>query len=76
MLILDTHIWIWLVNGDEEIKKTSFLVEINDAAQKNLIKIPAICAWEVSMLAAKNRITLSGNTLDWINQAHKKGPFL
>lgn len=69
MLILDTHIWIWLINGEEKIRKAGFLAGINDAAQKNLVKIPAICAWEVSMLAAKNRITLSGNALDWINQA-------
>ncbi|HLP48024.1 MAG TPA: type II toxin-antitoxin system VapC family toxin [Candidatus Kapabacteria bacterium] len=69
MLILDTHIWIWLVSGDEKIKKAGFLEAINKASQKNLIKIPAICAWEVSMLVAKKRIQLLGNTLDWLNKA-------
>lgn len=69
MLILDTHVWIWLVTGDEKIKNVGFFGEIIEASQRNLIKVPAICAWEVSMLVAKNRITLLGNTLDWINKA-------
>jgi len=69
MLILDTHVWIWLVNGDEKIEEAGFLPEIKKAEKKNAIKVPAICAWEVAMLAAKNRITLSGSTLDWLNQA-------
>ncbi|MCP4155166.1 MAG: type II toxin-antitoxin system VapC family toxin [bacterium] len=72
MLILDTHIWLWLVNGDDKIKKNGFLSEIDRASKENAIKIPAICAWEVSMLAAKKRITLLGNTLDWINKALSK----
>jgi len=25
MQVLDTHIWIWLLNGDERIKKTGFI---------------------------------------------------
>ncbi len=69
MLILDTHVWIWLVNGDERITKSGFLSVISRAVKGCLIKIPAICTWEVSMLAAKNRIALSENTLDWINNA-------
>ncbi len=69
MLILDTHVWIWLVHGDEKIEEAGFLPEIKKAEEKNAIKVPAICAWEVAMLAAKNRITLSGSTLDWLNQA-------
>lgn len=69
MLILDTHVWVWLVNGDERIISSGFLPEINEAERENSIKVPAICVWEVAMLVAKNRITLSDNTLDWINKA-------
>jgi PIN domain nuclease of toxin-antitoxin system len=25
MLILDTHVWVWLVNGDERIISSGFL---------------------------------------------------
>jgi PIN domain nuclease of toxin-antitoxin system len=69
VLILDTHIWIWLVNGDEKIEKSGLLPDLEKAARENSIRIPAICLWEVAMLAAKNRIHLSSNPLDWINNA-------
>jgi PIN domain nuclease of toxin-antitoxin system len=69
MLIFDTHVWIWLINGDKKITESGLLPAINRAVRDQGIKIPAICAWEVSMLAAKGRITLIGNTLDWIKSA-------
>ena len=68
-VILDTHVWVWLVNGDSRIKKAGFLPVIKQAEKENSIKIPAICTWEISMLAAKGRITLTGNALNWINRA-------
>jgi PIN domain nuclease of toxin-antitoxin system len=69
MLILDTHIWLWLINGDPKIKNSGLLLEIIKAARKKSLLVPAICPWEVSMLVSKNRIELEGNTLDWINKA-------
>ena len=69
MLILDTHTWIWLMTGDEKIKKSGFLMEIEKAAKTNAIKIPAICVWELSMLEAKRRISFNQNTKDWIISA-------
>ncbi|HPJ44353.1 MAG TPA: type II toxin-antitoxin system VapC family toxin [Spirochaetota bacterium] len=69
MFILDTHVWIWLINGDEKIRKAGFLTSINNALKNHSIIIPAICTWEISMLVAKNRISLTENTLEWINKA-------
>lgn len=69
MVVLDTHVLIWLVNGDEKIIKSNFLPFINKAIKKNSIFIPAICLWEISMLVSKNRITLTENTIDWIRNA-------
>ena len=68
-IILDTHIWIWLINGDKKIKDSGFLPIINKAVKSSDIKVSAISTWEVSMLALKNRIILTENTLDWINKA-------
>jgi len=69
MLILDTHIWIYLMNGDQKIKKSGFLKLIEKAAPENAIKIPTICSWEISMLAAKKRILISGDALSWIKKS-------
>jgi len=69
LLILDTHVWIWLINGDERIRESGFLEAVDRAVQDSSIKIPAICLWEVSMLAAKRRITLAESTLEWLIHA-------
>ncbi|PKL38571.1 MAG: PIN domain nuclease [Spirochaetae bacterium HGW-Spirochaetae-1] len=66
MIVLDTHVLIWLVNGDERIRKSGFLSYINKALKDHSIIIPAICMWEIAMLVSKERISLSENTLDWI----------
>lgn len=69
MLILDTHVWLWLINGNTRLENSGLLPEINKAAETKSIKIPAISVWEVSMLASKDRITLEGDTMEWINKA-------
>jgi len=69
MLILDTHVWLWLINGDSRLENSGILPEINKAARTKSVKIPAISVWEVSMLASKNRIILEGDTMEWINKA-------
>jgi len=69
MIILDTHTWIWLINGDDKIRKSGFLSHINKSLKENKVLIPAICLWEVSMLVSKERIVLSESTLDWIQKA-------
>ncbi|MDH5720555.1 MAG: type II toxin-antitoxin system VapC family toxin [Spirochaetia bacterium] len=69
MIVLDTHTWIWLLNGDEKIKKSGYLDIIKKNIKDHTIFIPAISLWEVSMLVAKERIILSENTLDWVKKA-------
>lgn len=67
-LLLDTHVWVWLMEGipllDNKYKKM-----INVAAQENEVFIAAISTWEVSMLAMKKRIVFEKQILTWLNQA-------
>ena len=70
-ILLDTHIWLYIANdkfdGDAILRK-----EINKAAQEQQLFISAITLWEVSMLAAKGRITkLVPNCLHGLNEAIK-----
>ncbi len=69
MLILDTHVLIWLVNGDERMRKSGFLPSIDRALKDSSIVVPAISLWEIAMLSSKGRIVLAGNTIDWIKNA-------
>ena|SRR3989338_5332389 len=65
-ILLDTHVLIWYVNGDEINKKTQTIID--SAIQNNCIYIAAISLWEIGMLAVKQRIILSMPCLEWINR--------
>lgn len=67
-LLLDTHIWIWLMLGDKRMSK-SFRDHVNKAVQNENIFISAISVWELGMLVERKRILLEIDTLDWVEQA-------
>jgi PIN domain nuclease of toxin-antitoxin system len=67
-LLLDTHIWLWLANGDTQLSSSSRQL-IKTAAENQTIFISAISVWEVAMLAAKGRIQLNPSCPYWIKQA-------
>jgi len=69
LVLLDTHAWIWLINGDEKLRLSPALPLIEKATQFSNILISAISVWEVSMLEAKGRISFSMECLDWMKQA-------
>ena len=69
MLMLDTHIWLWLMNGDERIKKSGFIPVINKAVKASAMKIASISLWEAAMLASRGKITLEEGALAWIKKA-------
>jgi PIN domain nuclease of toxin-antitoxin system len=68
-LILDTHAWVWLVNGASTLKAAAR--EAIDAAinDNKYIGIPAICVWEVCMLVAKGRLVPPQSVELWIEEA-------
>lgn len=67
-LLLDTHIWLWLLNGETARLSESCLAAIHSAKQLN---VSAISIWEVGMLEAKGRIQLQKTCLDWVREALK-----
>jgi len=69
MLLLDTHIWLWLMNGDERIKKSGYIPAIQRAAKASAVKIASISLWEVAMLSARGKITLEEGALVWLKKA-------
>jgi PIN domain nuclease of toxin-antitoxin system len=67
-LLLDTHVWIWLLEGASELTPYHQNL-INKAAKDNMIGVAAISLWEISMLVAKDRIHLEKPVLAWIKDA-------
>ena len=71
-LLLDTHVLIWLMNGDKNLSKNS--QELIEASRENgSVFISAISVWEVSMLEQKNRVILNKPCIDWIKNAMRYG---
>ena len=68
MLVLDTHVWVWLVGGDNRIRPDT-LGRIEATAGDEGYVVPAIAVWEVAMLVERGRLTLTRPLKDWIEEA-------
>jgi PIN domain nuclease of toxin-antitoxin system len=68
-LLLDTHVWIWLMNGAEGELSSSTVAMIEEAGGRSEVVVSAISVWEVAMLEAKRRITLSRSVQEWVGDA-------
>lgn len=68
-IVLDTHVWIWLLTGDKQIENSKCLSYIENAVKYSNIKISAISVWEIGMLETKGRIKFPVDCLDWVNKA-------
>jgi len=66
-LVLDTHILIWLINGDAALKSTSKNI-IKEVCKRNLLLVPAISIWEIAMLKNKGRIKLTQPLQQWVKK--------
>ncbi len=62
-IILDTHIWLKLVTGDERILK-KFKKSLERDCEKC---ISIFTIWEFSMLVSKRRFVIDEDPLEWIN---------
>lgn len=67
MIILDTHVWVWWVHGDEKI--TSTQTEIIKANETDIIGVSAISAWEIAKLVEYNRLELPCPLQEWFYEA-------
>ncbi len=67
MTLIDTHIWIWLVNGDKKL-----LQEYSDYLREHEeegLGVSVISCWEVAKLVEGGRITLALPVGYWLAQA-------
>jgi len=67
MIVLDTHIWIWWVHGDERL--TPDQRESIAANEEDVIGISAISCWEIAKLVEYGRLELSSPIEEWFEQA-------
>jgi PIN domain nuclease of toxin-antitoxin system len=73
-LVLDTHVWIWIISGDQTIK-TSIRQKIQLALEKSRVIVSAISVWEIGMLWKKGRIQLKEPLSNWVHTAIDRSGF-
>ncbi|MBV8119061.1 MAG: type II toxin-antitoxin system VapC family toxin [Alphaproteobacteria bacterium] len=67
-LLLDTHIWLWLVGGSGQLDAASRQT-ISRALGSGRLWIAAISLWEIALLAARGRILLGKSIGLWFQEA-------
>lgn len=67
-LLLDTHTWVWLNNGSDELSN-KIIHTIDNAADSGKVFISAISIWEIATLAAKKRLILRTPLKEWVDEA-------
>ena len=68
MVLLDTHTWVWLMNGSDRLGR-----EARRAIQRSLaeeaVLVSAISPWEVAMLVSRGRLSLDRDVGEWVGTA-------
>lgn len=67
MIVLDTHIWVWWVHGDERLTRTQ--AEVIEANETDIIGVSAISCWEIAKLVEYGRLELPCSLHEWFEQA-------
>ena len=65
MIVLDTHVWLWWMNGHNSLKE-NWRAQIENADH---VGVSAISLFEVAWLDAHKRIQLSQPTNQWFEKA-------
>ena len=65
-LLLDTHVWIWYLSGNERLSKT---LQIAISDDNNQLWLSPISIWEALLLAEKGRIILKPTPEQWIQDS-------
>ena len=69
LLLLDTHVWIWVVEGVAAELAAAAIGRIEKASDAGAIRVAAISVWEVAMLEARGRLRLALDIDEWVRQA-------
>jgi PIN domain nuclease of toxin-antitoxin system len=67
-LLLDTHVWLWLLQGNSRLRSAARSA-IGRAASVGGLRIAAITVWEVALLSARGRVVLGQPMVPWIEEA-------
>ena len=72
MILLDTHVLVWLDQGSDRLgKKARRMIE--KSYQKEELAIASVSFWEIGMLIEKGRLAFEGSLTEWRVSLLKSG---
>ena len=66
LIVLDTHVLIWWINGDARLSLTAKTVIDEALAAAGQVMVSAISAWEIALLVERGRIALAMDLDEWL----------
>ncbi|MBI5863986.1 MAG: type II toxin-antitoxin system VapC family toxin [Planctomycetes bacterium] len=66
MILLDTHVWVWWIQGDPRVASCA---PILDAAPAEAVIVSAISCWEVAVLHARGKLVFDCPLDSWFDAA-------
>ncbi len=73
LLLLDTHIWVWVVESDAKRMSKKAIELVNRAAEAGEVLVSDISFWEVANKASREKLSLSIEPVLWLQRA-AEGP--
>lgn len=67
-LLLDTHVLIWLVEGEQSLGQRARLA-VDEQAKRESVWVSAITPREIGLLINKKRLRLGLDALTWVTKA-------
>ena len=68
MIIIDTHILIWWVNGSDTMSLPASTIINDTLSGGGEVIISSISAWEISMLIKKGRLVFNMDVESWLDE--------
>jgi PIN domain nuclease of toxin-antitoxin system len=68
-LLLDTHVWVWYVEGETKRFARRITPLVERAVQHGMVIVSAMSVWEIAQLEAAARIELSVDIRTWAAHA-------
>ena len=68
MIVLDTHVFVWLIEGSPRLGPGA-KARVEDEARTDRVGISAITPWEIALLVVKGRLHLSMDVGVWLDRA-------
>lgn len=64
--LLDTHIWLWFLLGDDRLSGTHRAIMEDDRSE---LFLSSISIWEMMMLVERKRVSIAGDVRSWLQSA-------